>query len=257
MRRDIESLDIDAIHIGERMRPVADDSRVAALASSIKDIGLQTPISVRIVEKVEIDDEEVWHVPVLIAGRNRIQAARQLGWERIDCFIMASDDIEAQLWEIAENLHRVGLTKEERDEHIRRYAKLLEEREAEAKRSLEIQTGQPVRIESKRDDGRGHRPKEVAAKIAEETGLSQRTVRRALAPSDPDRALDRERMKQEAAEREREAKEARERAKIAVCDFLLDKLAMTDWDRLIGLLDAAGPLRSSDLRDWQSPSEAA
>ena len=53
------------------------------------------------------------------------------------------------------------------------------------------------------------------------------------------------------------AKEARERAKIAVCDFLLDKLAMTDWDRLIGLLDAAGPLRSSDLRDWQSPSEAA
>lgn len=133
MRRDIESLGIDAIHIGERMRPVADDSRVAALASSIKDIGLQTPISVRFVDSVTIDGEEVSHVPVLIAGRNRLEAARQLGWERIDCFILAADDIEAQLWEIAENLHRVGLTKEERDIHIRRYAELLTEREGQQK----------------------------------------------------------------------------------------------------------------------------
>ena len=251
MRRDIESLDIDAIHIGERMRPVADDSRVAALASSMDDIGLQTPISVRIVEKVEIDGEEVWHVPVLIAGRNRLQAARQLGWERIDCFILTADDIDARLWEIAENLHRVGLTKEERDIHIRRYAELLKEREAAAK-AIDCQNDKQLPASP-----RAGRPKSVDTRIAEETGLSYRTVHRALAPSDPDEALNREMMKREATEREREAKEARERAKIAVCDFLLDKLAMTDWDRLIGLLDAAGPLRSSDLRDWQSPSEAA
>lgn len=249
MRRDIESLSIDTIHIGERMRPVADDSRVAALASSIKDIGLQTPISVRVVESVMIDGEEVWHVPVLVAGRNRLEAARQLGWERIDCFVLTADDVEAQLWEIAENLHRVGLTKEERDEHIRRYAELLKEREAEARQlSAKMSDNSPAPV---------GRPKAVSTRIAEETGMSERTVRRALAPADPDKALNRERMKREAAEREREAKEARERAKIAVCDFLLDKLAMKDWDRLIGLLDAAGPLRSSDLRDWQSPSEAA
>lgn len=157
-----------------------------------------------------------------------------MGWERIDCFVLSADDIEAQLWEIAENLHRVGLTKEERDEHIRRYAELLTEREAA------VQSRQTVVIESKREDGRGHRPEGVAKQIADETGLSQRTIQRALAP-DPNKAVNREMMKREAAEREREAKEARERAKIAVCDFLLDKLAMKDWDRLIGLLDAAGP----------------
>ena len=32
-------------------------------------------------------------------------------------------------WEIAENLHRVDLTKEQRDAHIRRYAELLEAKE--------------------------------------------------------------------------------------------------------------------------------
>lgn len=248
MRRDIESFDIDAIHIGERMRPVADAERVAALAASMKDIGLQTPISVRVADSVMIDGEEVWSVPVLVAGRNRLEAARSLGWERIDCFLLADDDIEAQLWEIAENLHRVGLTKEERDQHIRRYAKLLKEREAT------VQSRQTVVLESKREDGRGHRPQGVAKQIADETGLSQRTVQRALAP---DKALNREMMKREAAEREREAKEARERAKIAVCDFLLDKLSSKDWDRLIGLLDASGPIRAGDLRDWQTPSEAA
>jgi hypothetical protein len=77
----------------------------------------------------------------------------------------------------AENLHRCDLSKEQRDEHIRRYAELLTERAASR-----VQSGQTVRVESKRADGRGHRPKETAAIIAAETGLSQRTVRRALNP---------------------------------------------------------------------------
>lgn len=248
MRRDIESLDIDAIHIGERMRPVADDFRVAALASSIKDIGLQTPISVRFVDSVTIDGEEVSHVPVLIAGRNRLEAARQLGWERIDCFILTADDIEARLWEIAENLHRVGLTKEERDVHIRRYAELLTEREA-----ANLQSPQSAAIESKREDGRGHRPKSIARKIAEETGLSDDTIRRALADKE-----DRERRAREAADRHGEAKETAERAKIEACDLLLDRLSLRDWTRLIELVEAAGgSLRAADLRKWQAPSSEA
>jgi len=248
-RRDLQSFSLDSIHVGRRMRPVGDDERVAALAASMSDIGLHTPISVRMVDKVEIDGEEVWHVPVLIAGRNRLEAARRLGWTHIDGYLISADDIEAQLWEIAENLHRVGLTKDERDEHIRRYAELLAEREAAAI-VFHFEKQLPTRPVG--------RPKAITTKIAKETGLSHQTVRRALAPSDPDKALDREHMKREAAERDREAKEARERAKIAVCDFLLDKLAAKDWDRLIGLLDAAGgTLRASDLRDWQTPSAAA
>ena len=179
-RRDLQSFSLDSIHIGTRMRPVADDARVAALAASMGDIGLHTPISLRMVEKVEIDGEEVWHVPVLIAGRNRMEAARRLGWTHIDGYLLPADHIEAQLWEIAENLHRVGLTKEERDVHIRRYAELLKEREAEKAKAGPDNLSHPA------IDARGQRksPQQqpgVAKQIADETGLSQRTVQRVLA----------------------------------------------------------------------------
>lgn len=77
------------------------------------------------------------------------------------------------MWEIAGNLHRLDLSKEQRDERIRRYAEHVE-----AKR----QTRQSVAIESKRDDGRGHQRKGMARQVAEATGLSVDTVRRAITP---------------------------------------------------------------------------
>lgn len=71
------------------------------------------------------------------------------------------------------NLHCLDLTKEQRDEHIRRYAELLEARREQNK------PGQVVQVSG----GRGN--KSVATEIAEETGLSARTVRRALNPPEP------------------------------------------------------------------------
>lgn len=84
------------------------------------------------------------------------------------------DRPSAELWEIAENLHRLDLTKEQRDEHIRRYAELLEARSA-------ARTDCPVSLSDGRKAGPQHRPG-IASQIADETGLSQRTVRRALNP---------------------------------------------------------------------------
>lgn len=102
-------------------------------------------------------------------------AKRQaLGWAHIDCLEVDDNAVEAEMWEIAENLHRLDLTKEQRDEHIRRYANLLEARK--------VQSPQIAVIESKRADGRGHRPKSTAREIADATGLSDDTVRRALNP---------------------------------------------------------------------------
>jgi len=72
----------------------------------------------------------------------------------------------------------LDLTKDQRDEHIRRYAELLEAR-------ADVQSRQNVAIESKREDGRGHRPQGVASQVAAETGLSVRTVQRALNPPKP------------------------------------------------------------------------
>lgn len=166
------SLRLDDIQIGERHRALASDA-VERLAASMREIGLMQPITVRVVDEMMLDGDLTAGVPVLVAGAHRLAAAKKLGWSHIDCIEVEDDDIAAELWEIAENLHRLDLTKEQRDEHIRRYAELLEAR---------LQSQQSAPIESKRADGKGHRPTGIPRQIAEKTGLSVDTVRRALNP---------------------------------------------------------------------------
>lgn len=164
------SIHVDDIVVGERHRALSNDA-VQRLAGSLGDIGLKQPISVRVVDEMELHGEMTSGVPVLVAGAHRLAAAKQLGWSHIDCIEVEDDDVQAELWEIAENLHRHDLTKDQRDEHIRRYAELLTRR---------LQSAPVVPIESKREDGRGHKPKGIATQIAEETGLSYKTVQRAI-----------------------------------------------------------------------------
>lgn len=166
----------DSIEVGERHRPLNDDA-VVRLQASMKDIGLQQPISIRIVEEMELDGVVTSGVPILVAGRHRLEAAKRLGWSQIDCFEIDDDAIKAELWEIAENLHRCDLTKEQRDDHIRRYAELIE-----AKAAVAVKVGQPVTV-SPANGGRGN--KGVARQIADATGLSKRTISRALSPPKP------------------------------------------------------------------------
>ncbi|MQT14512.1 ParB N-terminal domain-containing protein [Segnochrobactrum spirostomi] len=45
-------------------------------------------------------------VPVLIAGRHRIEAPKLNGAERVECLVFKVDDVRAELIEISENLHR-------------------------------------------------------------------------------------------------------------------------------------------------------
>lgn len=166
------ALDLDIIELGQRHRALSNDD-VQRLAKSISDIGLKQPITIRIADNVVIEGKPCDGVPILVAGAHRLAAAKLLGWEKIDCIEIEGDEIAAELWEIAENLHRCDLTKDQRDQHIRRYAELIEAR---------VQSQQNAPIESKRVDGRGHRPVGVPRQIAEETGLSVDTVRRALNP---------------------------------------------------------------------------
>lgn len=156
---------------------VSDFANVAVrcLAETMKALGLCQPISIRLSDNVQLEDGPCAGVPILVAGAHRLEAAKRLGWSHIDCAEIDDDIIAAELWEIAENLHRCDLSKEQRDQHIRRYAELLEKRRG-------VQSTQNAAIESKRDDGRGHRSKGTARIVAEETGLSVDTVRRALNP---------------------------------------------------------------------------
>jgi ParB-like chromosome segregation protein Spo0J len=167
---------VDSIEVSDRHRSLDNDA-VTRLASSMKEMGLKQPITIRIVDLMVLDGKEVEGVPVLVAGRHRLEAAKQLGWQRIDCIEIEGDELQAELWEIAENLHRLDLTKEQRDEHIRRYAELLVERET-VRQVRQIDA--PVMSDGRRK-GPQHE-KGVASRIADETGLSKRTIERALNP---------------------------------------------------------------------------
>lgn len=159
------------IEIGERHRALSNDA-VERLAASMSELGLRQPITVRVVDMMVLDGQEVEGVPVLVAGRHRLAAASKLGWDTIDCIEIEGDEITAEIWEISENLHRLDLTKDQRDEHIRRYAELLEARQEVSQQNASKPKSGP----------QGGRPVGVPRQIAEETGLSVDTVRRALRP---------------------------------------------------------------------------
>jgi len=167
------SLHVDDIEIGGRHRPLSNEA-VQRLSVSMKDIGLRHPISVRVVDEMEIDGKLTSGVPVLVAGYHRLEAAKKLGWSHIDCIEVDDDNLQAELWELAENLHRLDLTKEQRDEHIRRYAELLE-----AKSKIQVTQNAAPEIGYKKPPPQ---TKAIPRQIAEETGLSVDTVRRALKP---------------------------------------------------------------------------
>lgn len=169
------SLDTTIIEIGGRHRALSEDA-VDRLAASMREIGLRHPITVRVTDDVMIDGRPCDGVPVLVAGAHRLAAAKKLGWSHIDCVEVEDDPIAAELWEIAENLHRLDLTKGQRDEHIRRYAELLESRRAsEGQHGLKVH---PVMADGRRS-GPQHE-KSVATEIAEQTGISRKTVVRAI-----------------------------------------------------------------------------
>lgn len=173
--RRLESLFVEHIEVGERHRAL-DAGAVERLAASMDTLGLRTPVSVRYYEdRPEWASEgEAGDTLILITGAHRLAAAKRLGWERIDCYVYDHGDrIDAELWEIAENLHRLDLTKEERDRQVRRYAELLQQRE----RNTEPE--KPRQDVAVSVGGRGN--KGIASKVAEETGLSTRTVQRVLA----------------------------------------------------------------------------
>src|ERR1700739_3101783 len=87
---------------------------------SISRIGLKTPISVR-------PGAQGW---ALGAGRHRLAACIELGISEIPVVAETGAELEARLWEIAENLHRAELTALERAEHISQWIKLRGERGA-------------------------------------------------------------------------------------------------------------------------------
>lgn len=119
-----EMLPVGDIFIVGKRRDL-DEKSVIALMESIQKIGIQTPITVRGDDDFpDPDTGDPMGAYVLVAGRHRLEACRRLGMNDIPCIVMDCDEIEAELWEIAENLHRADLTALQRDVQVARWIEL-------------------------------------------------------------------------------------------------------------------------------------
>jgi len=113
----IITVPVDSVIVPGRRE--CDPEVVSKVAESMSVIGLKTPITVRTVNRdVDTDGSDAIPDLFLVAGAHRLEAARSLGWSEIDAFVLDGDQVEARLWEIAENLHRKELTALQRAELI-------------------------------------------------------------------------------------------------------------------------------------------
>lgn len=129
---------VAGVEVSDRKREI-DGAAVDRLVQSIQSVGLRTPITVRTAE----DGARL----VLVTGAHRLAAAKTIGWETIDAFVEDEDEcdeIDAELWEIAENLHRAELTALERDEQVARWVALTEQK---------VISGQPAQKTRGRPEG--------------------------------------------------------------------------------------------------------
>jgi ParB-like chromosome segregation protein Spo0J len=174
--RSIQQIEVEFIETEGERRPVNRDD-VDLLAVSFVRIGMQMPITVRCFPD-RLSGTGAMGTYVLVTGAHRLAAAKQLGWTKIDCFVADCDEIEAQLWEISENLHRRELTALERAEQIALWVDLVNRK--------------PVQPEQVSIGGRGNKGGEAQA--SRELGLSRPDVHRAvkvaaLAPEAKEAAL--------------------------------------------------------------------
>lgn len=152
---------IDAIIVGRGRRPTV-AAKVKDLADSIRTIGLRIPISV-----LRSGDTGRY---LLIAGRNRLEACRMLGWNKIAAEVM-TDKLDAELWEIAENLHRSDLTAMQRNLALGRWVKLKAKKIKQDQRDNFAQLGRKSR-------GRPHETGLDAA--SRELGIKRTNAQRAV-----------------------------------------------------------------------------
>lgn len=161
----IRDIRIDAIVVRERLRPLS-AATVNELAESMARIGQLNPVSIH-----------QPHVqPVLVAGHHRIAAAKQLGWETIQCAVLPSEMVgdDIKLAEIDENLARGDLSPAERAIHIQARKDIYERKNGPAKAA-----GAHA---SNAKQGKGDPTAKLAAAFtsdtAGKTGVAVRTVRR-------------------------------------------------------------------------------
>ncbi|MBO5256147.1 MAG: ParB/RepB/Spo0J family partition protein [Clostridia bacterium] len=101
----IREVDVQDIVVPDgRIRQVAYDESLRALAASIKEHGILEPLLVR--KEPATDCIPVFH---LIAGERRLRAAEIAGLDTVPCVAIEASEVDAAVIAIIENLHREDL----------------------------------------------------------------------------------------------------------------------------------------------------
>ena len=168
-----QRVDLTTLLASSQPRPLI-TADVDKLASSIKEVGLIQPITVK-PHTVTIGGLAGQGFQI-VAGHHRVAACRALGWTEVDAIVIEDGGhLQAELIEIDENLCRSELTASQRSRHTKRRKQIWE-----ALHPQEIQVAQaaPPVI------GYASPPPQTqgfAAATAAATGQSKATTNRAIA----------------------------------------------------------------------------
>jgi ParB-like chromosome segregation protein Spo0J len=109
----IRQIPIDDFIVDDDLREPNEDD-IAEKMKSFNSIGMMTPIAAK-----QKNDG-----PHIIAGRQRYETAKRLGWKFIHAALFEGDEIEARIWTRRENLDRLEYTALQKFEAIAEIAQL-------------------------------------------------------------------------------------------------------------------------------------
>lgn len=146
---------------------------VNALAESMRESGLINPITVR--PAPVFDGTIMVQGHRVVAGNHRVAAARALGWEEIDAFVVPNDDqLSAELIEIDENLVRAELTPAQRASAIKRRKEIRQSMNPELVPDSGINSkgpGRPVEFATETSKATGENPKRIREHLSRAEAL--------------------------------------------------------------------------------------
>ena len=156
---------IDEIKITPGRRDAAPED-IKSLAQSISELGLLNPIT--------IDQNHT-----LIAGRHRLEAAKSLGWNEIECNISDLQGLKAELAEIDENFVRKNLSTIEYGDLLLRRKEIYQMLHPETKATYDGGAFRGNQHEVVADNFYAP-PKNILPDTAEKLGVDPRTIRREI-----------------------------------------------------------------------------
>lgn len=156
-----------------------DEETYSELKASLQASGLVYPIIVR--PKDSIQSYPINGAYEILAGHNRVRAAKELGWETIKASIVRVDDVQAVRIINDSNLQRTGVTELEK---ARAYRQLFDAMQRQGQRTdlmAELEGQNAIEKDDGLPDTVAESPKkETVNLIGEMYGQSGRTVRRKI-----------------------------------------------------------------------------